>query len=85
MVGASFYYIGYPIRAKTANPVSCDIGLGVSVTGFLSNTSATALYAITASVPVYKVWAEEDEVVCFGDIHCHFLDSVCHTWLSFCH
>ena len=46
-VGASFYYIGYPIRAKTANPVSCDIGLGVLVTGFLSNTSATALYAIT--------------------------------------
>ena len=46
-VGTSFYYIGYPIRAKTANPVSCDIGLGLLMTGFLSDVSATALYAIT--------------------------------------
>ena len=36
-VGASSYHIGYPISAKMANPVSCDIGLGVLVTGFLSN------------------------------------------------
>ena len=56
MVGASSYHIGHPISAKMANPVSCDIGLGVLVTGFLSNA-------------VYKVWAEGDEVVCFGDIH----------------
>ena len=52
------------------------IGLGV----FLSNTSATAITLFIKHGPKKIKW-----YTCFGDVHCHILDSICHTWLTICH
>lgn len=51
-ISVSFFNIGYPIRVSIGNEFdySCIIGLGLVVLGFLSNTTAVALYAITVYV-----------------------------------
>lgn len=51
-IGISFFYVGYPIRVSSGDDFnySCTIGLGIVILGFLANTTAVSLYAITVYI-----------------------------------